>query len=1030
MIEKIKVEIAERKKSFLREEYFVLKDITKTVAMPIIDNETIDETLDTTQIVIYNKKKDPFMPFTRFIITLYEGGEEHRIYRYLDSDDVEQKTFGKKPIYCHKINLIEITKILEREPVANLSFTNYLNSDTGDASYSMKIINNGGVYGIFSYNSSSYTSSARFPKTAIIGDIISSKVRLKPICSTMIVAFFMPLVWQEYEVPFNNAYFISPSGKIVDINKNEEIVLNEVGDWTIVQNYFIHEIYGTSLVFSKKIELANLEYKWTISVKENEYQPDKDYTVAEVCDRLLKCYETRQEEVQQQKFILDATLYDKLDKIKSPEFNFTNSTLFEALNQIGGYIHAIPRLIPQVIKNYDENGNEDGTYNDYSNWNTITFDFFDNKEIIKDNCSFCDSTVSSNNYLKGVVTEVQNGLQSSYNTDSTIVEPYETGYVSTRTESGNFEITNDNFCIKTLMPIRALKELLVCHQGQTYDITQFVVNEKKYQTFKSYESNNSFESRFGYLYYTEGQNNIKGCDFQKEASWVIDNLANKYKNSLDFILRRKVGDDSISFFTDASDYSYRIKYIPYLNFNVKQVRYLVDENMPDIYGYYNQSANIVDIEALGENTRGVLARTSSVENIITSYYKKCSKIPKLGQFIQGGYKCFSVSKELITNAPIKATTKWTKNYEKLNDNVSYKKAIREYEVSENECFNRNVPYSEYLIISDKFDLADYYTLKSYDFSFTGENTEMQTIIENELNKCRIGRDKVISTMCYRLWGDMEVSGDSTNPDDDLPYADYPTNISYAYIQTLSDDGEVISSFVLPTAIFPYGNSVVLLTKLQDNYSAASYVTTEGIHSLEDYVEYGDPTGRFDKLKIAYGNKSPYQTLTSDSSEITTRAKQLYKFEDAFNENDVVIDFRDYAFMVDKDSREGIAITSQLDIVTDSNNILFGKNVTNVVPYVNDINKAFKFVYFLEKPTLFDGKISSDKYVEDDWFFQLNIAIKTFAVFPYNLNKNKCLTNCVGYGMLDSEDNLIYFVDKSLNKDDEVPPIFFMFRRRI
>ena len=60
-----------------------------------------------------------------------DGSETEYIYRYVDNDVVTNVVSGPNPIYRHSISLIEITKILERVAVDNLTFTNYLDDNYG-----------------------------------------------------------------------------------------------------------------------------------------------------------------------------------------------------------------------------------------------------------------------------------------------------------------------------------------------------------------------------------------------------------------------------------------------------------------------------------------------------------------------------------------------------------------------------------------------------------------------------------------------------------------------------------------------------------------------------------------------------------------------------------------------------------------------------------------------------------------------------------------------------------------------------------
>lgn len=85
--------------------------------MPIID--CLDETLDSSTLLIApSTRKERFPIFGKVIITI----NGHVKYYYISEDDVD--VICKSPIlYSHTVSLIEPTKILERIPCDNLTFT-------------------------------------------------------------------------------------------------------------------------------------------------------------------------------------------------------------------------------------------------------------------------------------------------------------------------------------------------------------------------------------------------------------------------------------------------------------------------------------------------------------------------------------------------------------------------------------------------------------------------------------------------------------------------------------------------------------------------------------------------------------------------------------------------------------------------------------------------------------------------------------------------------------------------------------------
>ena len=110
---------------------------------PIMNKSTLDETHDETQIFLScSPIKEPFKPFTKFIINIKEVDENDNIidvdtlYRVVIADEITQVVFEdvedkdgniSDGLYDHDIRLAEATKELERYTVDNLSFTNEWN---------------------------------------------------------------------------------------------------------------------------------------------------------------------------------------------------------------------------------------------------------------------------------------------------------------------------------------------------------------------------------------------------------------------------------------------------------------------------------------------------------------------------------------------------------------------------------------------------------------------------------------------------------------------------------------------------------------------------------------------------------------------------------------------------------------------------------------------------------------------------------------------------------------------------------------
>jgi hypothetical protein len=123
-----------------------------------------------------------------------------------------------------------------------------------------------------------------------------------------------------------------------------------------------------------------------------------------------------------------------------------------------------------------------------------------------------------------------------------------------------------------------------------------------------------------YLYYTEGEKNIRGLNFiRKSASSSGYGEEEAIKNILQYS-------------GDIKDIAINIEYVPWVDFKARQFKTPTDPFAEDSSLFYNQQANEIDIDAYGENMFFALSRTGNVKIGKTQYFEKLEKCPQCGQF--------------------------------------------------------------------------------------------------------------------------------------------------------------------------------------------------------------------------------------------------------------------------------------------------------------------------------------------------------------------------------------------------------------
>lgn len=1143
MITKIKLEKYTPHRSKFYGNINTPEDITSQLAMPFVDCERLDEVLDTSQVILYNNDSNPIKPFTRFIITITDTEEDgssndHYIYRYCENDAVTNVTMGNEPVYKHTLNLIEITKVLERVPVDNLCFTNYLDEKYGTEQAVKVHIDESESYasGIFYWGEflvkDEYVDNTRFRGPyQYVGTTINTNVRLIVKATTLTQ---QGIVWgakRQYTLPMTDFVVITPSGKTERLTNVSSYTYQEVGRYTFKQLYYKYNVSNN--IFHYWVEDARLLAYWEVDVVEADTILPTRYNVAEVLDRLFSVAQLRRSGIDKVKFKLDNNLRPYLSSILSPEFSFTQSTLLDVLSQIGGYIHGIPKLIPSLttIKAYDSQGNHIGTkINNYDDWDTITFTILGgNNEFGDDNYSLYDASHTADDYAKSFVSNVQNATQTNYAGNVSITEPFIDGFVSTRTENADFRINNDGAVIKLSNPIQSILQVLVVDSnGNKHDITHCVMEQASYNLLPEYSTNSNFSSRtrnFA-LMYQKGDNKITQLNY-------VPPTTGAEVFTTDEAIRAIIGLRTSAVPGNLKDICFQVKYIPIRNFKFKHYKSIVSDEPEELSLYYNQQANAIDIESYGENIKGALMKTGNAIVAETQYFDSYSQVPQKGQISKDNFYAYAINKEIRTFTPVKATTQWSKDFNRMNDFVGVKKTVRQYEISEEESIERNLDYQEFCVVSNTLDVSNYFNLDESN----EDDAEQIQFIMNEIDTLGFPTSKLLQQIKSKLSNNIPDGGfkpisyvvantitlnsipekhpieiperDPNAPEGYVPcrfydqsnnllaviYADpegwntvqfdgetdegYYTDItgiegsgvylgdcdmSAVYNRNFEIEGatligwevrsqdnvvegmvetfqilidgeknlfpiyryhdEIVKKFILPVSCFPCGNSVVLYFKATDNYSAGTYSAyNSGSQNLEKYIEYSNDVGRFSRMSLIFGSKEPIKNGFSSYSSIVSNGQKLYRFTSAINESDVLVDFRDNEFIVEKDSREAISFTCQLNFITNESNIIIGKGLAHSMPMVGDNSTSYKFVLFSQKPSKFNSDIDSSTYIEQEMpKIENNNNLKFIVYHP-----TTALTNCVGYGIIDADNRLCIYVDGEIKAGESTKPIYLQFR---
>lgn len=569
-------------------------------------------------------------------------------------------------------------------------------------------------------------------------------------------------------------------------------------------------------------------------------KPLKKWTITDVVTRCCELAEPLLN-TETPRFAMDGVSYDattgdinaytansqaaKYDKVIAPEFSMTKSTLREQLQQVGGFIHAEPRLVDGKIY-FDKYG---GT--EMSRISQKQFISDTQTQSIDEFCTELDSTadnlVNRLNYAQGVV-----------------IEPYADGARSVRTEQTNIRIDETNGIVETALPISDVVKLECAvptnAAGNTYsdfrDITSFLYEDSDYGNLSSYDVNVNGSKAYA-LYWERNARNIKGLFFKNEnaINAVFSNYA-IYNIMLACGVQMDTGTNK------ASNYpriKFRISYIPTYTARVRTNKSLIINGKPRTLAY-NQGANSVETQYYGENLKGVVARLGNVERTLTYKLTWLTDIPKAGQLFDEHNYISAVSVEMYATY-FKVTIGLSRDFNRLSEYIGISSEYRQYQVSETAVYNRESVIEEYAVITtDTSKTSDTKHMFKY-MSYLAE-----TFVPTLMSRNRL--------------------------------------LTYALVSTTDKTKKtVFAQVILPIVASSFGNTISFRFVFKDNYSAGqkSVKTTKDGNTVyyAEYVPYTDYYGKFYYLNFLLSTTGEHDAF--DIPE-RTNSKSIPSFVSAQN----------------------------------------------------------------------------------------------------------------------------------------------------
>lgn len=852
---------------------------------PLKTADLLDEQLDEAYLTMVLCKEEHFDMLSRVQIdartkNAYGQITSEKSFNYVIANDRSVLTIKDKKLYKHEIYLIEETKLLEGLVGDSIVFTNTL----------------GNIYTLNAPLSTPISSESRFPE--------KTPSTYKAVLEIGTEFTFVPAsVIYENQANFDG-------GKLTVLYGGEPIFESISFPYTTVLQEGVYVARYESEFEMPAGGEATKTVEYYFTVIKNRY-PLKKWTITDVVQRTLDLIEPHLDGYPN-RFTFNEEQAEEYKNVIAPEFAFTKENLRERLQQIGGFIHAEPRLRNGVIY-FDKYG-----MNDYADMYKTPYT---GKMVCQD----------INHYATNLDSSVDNLVSQLSWAKGVIMEPFAGGYRSVRTESMNVRITDENMLIQTIFPVYQVEKLTCAYikDGEmiTCDITPYVFESVDYNSnLSSYSETYPTSKAFG-VYYTQGERNIRGLNFK-----VPDAISDILRKYAIINILEAVSGENFGWF-DKIDYPtlmFQITYIPIFSTRVTQTKqYIVGMQHPFALPY-NQGANMIETSYYGENMKGLIARLGNVEKTLTYMVYNLNRIPKAGQLFDDEYYISAVFTEFMPSY-IKVQLTLSKDFNRLSQYINVPSYKRFYEVSERQAFRRETLYTDYLVIGNEVEDDGQTLLNPTQFFYY-----LKAIFTQDVHE-----DAKITAA--RVWGkDKGKNNLYENP------------------------------VIMPVLSTAMGTTMNFSFSAEDNYSAGARSIEHNVMSgnnevtgyWQQYLPYGDYYGRMYWLSFQLVTSMTYTTPEA----YLQAALDFPKDQREIPTIETVISAVNTPILYRKDSREIMNFTYQASFVTNRKNIVIGSALAAMNPLIKGSDRDNPAGLFISPHRInkFDDFVDVSEMTQQDW----------------------------------------------------------------
>ena len=657
----------------------------------------------------------------------------------------------------------------------------------------------------------------------------------------------------------------------------------------------------------------------------------------------------------------------ELQKIETPEFQFTQSTLREVLQSVGKFIHAEPRLDGKLII-FDKLGS--GELSSFSETDYASKGYQQAVDRYATNLySTVDNFVNSINYANGVM-----------------VEPYSNGLKTVRTEDTYTKVTDDNIYISTQYPIRSIVKVecglaegfenQISVKGGFVDITSFVYESAEYKRLSSYNGAYPMSKAWA-IYYTIGQKGINGLNFKPESALLKEFQKYAIVNILNAVTNNSQTE------TTEQQLAFRVTYEPIYSATAQQNKSYVGDIDKPASLVYNQGQNLVESHYYGENLKGAIARLGNVDKVLTYVKHGLVDAPKVGQILMDGNDEYYISAVASEIQPYytKFSMSLSKDFNRYSDYVGVNSQKRMYEVSERQAFDSHITYKDYVVIGD----------------------------------IEVYKNGTIDDGLVKLRALNGIFSPNNNVNNGL------NSLSLAELQGYDNGGNALQKVALPIQKSAIGNSALFTIKYQDNYSAGDNVVKVDNNYWQNGVAYSDYFGNIESLEMTLRKDGVSPSNYAEQSAIGN-ALPLYDFEDDENDQWISTKNVDKRLWIKKGSTEIPTIDYQIDFVTNRSDIIIGSALAKNLPLIcGDLGAEHNAKLYLLKHRInkFDKVVAIDQS-EDVEVPSFGMTITSGSQYGFFMVTANVTETYNAWAIVDGATNeLLIGCNKTITKESDI-----------